>query len=63
MSLPNAATVALDLQGNRLRSPAEDRLLVIGNKVDIVLKPRSPDPRFLPFIVSMRLVEGQLADK
>ena len=63
MSLPHAAMVALDLQGNRLRSPGEHKLLVVGNKVDIVLKPRSPDPRFLPHVESMRLVEGRLADQ
>jgi uncharacterized protein (TIGR03067 family) len=59
---PNASTAAFDLEGNRLRSPAEARLLKVGNKVDIVLKPRSPDPRFAPFVVSIHLVEGELTD-
>jgi uncharacterized protein (TIGR03067 family) len=60
----NRNTVAIDGQGNTMAIGQQARLLRVGNKVDVDVRPkRKPDdPTELPIIRSIRLLEGQLAD-
>ena len=58
----NRDTIALDLQGRQMPAGQQARLLKEGNKIDLVLWPRGSDPRLLPTIREIHLVQGQLAD-
>jgi hypothetical protein len=60
----NANTVAINLEGQQMPVGQQARLLKVGNKVDVDVRPRrKPDnPNEMPIIRSIRLLEGQLAD-
>ena len=60
----NKNTVATDLQGHQMPVGQQARLLKVGNKVDVDVRPkRNPNnPKEMPIIRSIRLLEGQLAD-
>ena len=53
---------AVDLKGNALRPVQKQRLLKVGNTVDVELRPkRDPDdPDEAPMIRSIRLIKGEL---
>jgi uncharacterized protein (TIGR03067 family) len=59
----NFDTNALDLKGNQLPSGQKQRLLKVGNKVDIELRPKNfpDDPDETPAIKSIKLLKGKLA--
>lgn len=60
----NANTVAINLQGQQMPVGQQARLLKVGNKVDVDVRPRrNPNnAKEMPIIRSIRLLEGQLAD-
>lgn len=60
----NANTVAINLEGQQMPVGQQARLLKVGNKVDLDIRPkRNPNnAREMPIIRSIRLLEGQLAD-
>jgi uncharacterized protein (TIGR03067 family) len=55
----NPAAKAIDLDGNLLPAGSADRLLRVGNKVDVTLKTQQRKTILIP-ILEIHLVEGQL---
>ncbi len=61
----NFDTFAVDLKGNQLPPAQKQRLLKVGNKVDIELRPKNfpDDPSETPAIRSIKLLKGELAPR